>query len=347
MKMGNEIQNMLSKFSIEDMEKLKVLFSFMPQAEQKEIVTLRVFVEEYKNIIRNNRSSSYLKSVTISLGYLVEYFGAQKPISSIQLKDIEGFVIHLQRIVKKGYVVYFRNLKAAFNKAKDWKYISENHFLKVKLPKKQRVNPAYINSDQLSVISEKLNNRVVKDVTVFAFGTGMRLNEIVNLRWKNVNLATRIITVGDEDFTTKGRNQRYIPISDEALTSILSQRERKKAIPIGNSFVFSKPNGEPFTGDYFSKRFKRACKSAGIDKSIHFHSLRHSFASNLAQKGVNLYTIKELLGHSSITTTEIYSHLNMDSLKEAIETLNQPPPSPKSSPKGRGLFNKELKLIIK
>ncbi|MDP3150663.1 MAG: tyrosine-type recombinase/integrase [Ignavibacteria bacterium] len=327
--MGNEIQNMLSKFSIEDMEKLKVLFSIMPQTEQKEIVTLRVFVEEYKNIIRNNRSSSYLKSVTISLGYLVEYFGAQKPISSIQLKDIENFVIHLQRIVKKGYVVYFRNLKAAFNKAKDWKYISENHFLKVKLPKKQRVNPAYINGDQLAVISQQLaegNDNVVRDVAVFAFGTGMRLNEIVNLRWKNVNLATRIITVGDEDFTTKGRNQRYIPISDEALTSILSQRERKKAIPIGNSFVFSKPNGDPFTGDYFSKRFKRACKSAGIDKSIHFHSLRHSFASNLAQKGVSLYTIKELLGHSSITTTEIYSHLNMDSLKEAIETLNQPHP---------------------
>ena len=335
--MENDIQNMLSKFSIEDMEKLKVLFSIIPQAEQKEIVTLRVFVEEYKNIIRNNRSSSYLRSVTISLGYLVEYFGVQKPISSIQLKDIENFVIHLQHNIKKGYVVYFRNLKAAFNKAKDWKYISENHFLKVKLPKKQRVNPAYINNDQLAVISEKLNNRVVRDVTVFAFSTGMRLNEIVNLRWKNVNLATRIITVGDEDFTTKGRNQRYIPISDEAFELLV----RIKRVDIEetpsfilplikeekiNGFVFAKSNGEPFTGDYFSKRFKRACKAAEIDKSIHFHSLRHSFASNLAQKGVNLYTIKELLGHSSITTTEIYSHLNMDSLKEAIETLNGPHP---------------------
>jgi len=374
--MENDVQNMLSKFSIEDMEKLKVLFSIMPQTEQKEVVTLRVFVEEYKNIIRNNRSSSYLKSVTISLGYLTGYFGEQKPISSIQLKDVENFVIHLQRIVKRGYVVYFRNLKAAFNKAKDWKYISENHFLKVKLPKKQRVNPAYITSEQLAVISEQLaigsrqreegsppdgrasgqkaegNYNIVRDVMIFAFGTGMRLNEIVNLRWKNVNLATRIITVGDEDFTTKGRNQRYIPISDEALTSILSQRERKKAIPIGNSFVFSKPNGDPFTGDYYSKRFKRACKSAGIDKSIHFHSLRHSFASNLAQKGVNLYTIKELLGHSSITTTEIYSHLNMDSLKEAIETLNQPHPRQRRAGlnplliKERTFKKEELKLII-
>ena len=59
-----------------------------------------------------------------------------------------------------------------------------------------------------------------------------------------------------------------------------------------------------------------------MDKGFHFHSLRHSFASNLAQQGVSLYTIKELLGHSSISTTEIYSHLNMETLREAIMVLD-------------------------
>ena len=90
-------------------------------------------------------------------------------------------------------------------------------------------------------------------------------------------------------------------------------------------YVFCKGKGVKFTGDYFSKRFKSACIKAGIDKSIHFHSLRHSFASNLAQKGVSIYKIKELLGHSSISTTEIYSHLNLDSLREAIKTLDDSP----------------------
>jgi site-specific recombinase XerD len=157
-----------------------------------------------------------------------------------------------------------------------------------------------------------------------------------------VNLSTRIITVGDAEFTTKARNQRYIPICEEALTSILSQRERKNDTPrilrihpsqrgeLKSGFVFCKANGEAFTGDYVSKIFKKACKAAGIDKAIHFHSLRHSFASNLVQKGVSLYTIKELLGHSSISTTEVYAHLNMDSLKEAIRTFDQPLPHPKS-----------------
>jgi len=89
-----------------------------------------------------------------------------------------------------------------------------------------------------------------------------------------------------------------------------------------STYIFSKSDGKKFTGDYFSRRFKRVCRKAELDKSIHFHSLRHSFASNLVQKGVSLYTVKELLGHASISTTEIYSHLNMDSLREAVEKLD-------------------------
>ena len=146
------LNNILNQFSVDDIEKLKVLLSIMPNNEQKEIVTLRVFVEEYKNIIGHNRSTNYLNSVTISLNYLSDYFREQRAINSISLKDIESFLIYLQQKVKKGYVVYFRNLKAAFNKALDWKYIKENHFVKLKLPKKQRVHPVFIDEEQLEKI---------------------------------------------------------------------------------------------------------------------------------------------------------------------------------------------------
>ena len=106
-------------------------------------------------------------------------------------------------------------------------------------------------------------------------------------------------------------------------------------------YVFCKENGFPFSGNYVSKTFKNACRAVGIDEGIHLHNLRHSFASNLVQKGVSLYTIKALLGHSSITTTEIYSFLNMDSLKEAIEKFNSPHPD--LLPKGEG--GKQLQFI--
>jgi len=340
------LNNILDQFTTEDLEKLKVLFSIVPNSEQKKIITLRVFIEEYKNIISHNRSVNYFKSVSISLKHLTNYFTEQRSIGSITLKDVESFLIYLKQNVRpvartanrsgEGYAVYYRNLKAAFNKAVDWKYIKENHFIKIKLPKKQKTHPVYINSDQLSAISCQIENDVVRDFVSIAFYTGMRLNEIVNLTWKNVDLNSRIITVGDEEFETKGKNQRYIPISGEVLKALSNQLpEPPLVLPLGKGerncgYVFTKTNGQKYTGDYFSKRFKRACRAAGMDKAIHFHTLRHSFASNLAQKGVSLYTIKELLGHSSISTTEIYSHLNMDSLKEAISKFDEHQPHPKS-----------------
>lgn len=376
--MGNEMQNILNNYSLEDMEKFKILFSMMPQVEQKEIVTLRVFAEEYSSLIKQNRSASYYKSVGNSFKHLTDFFGIQKSIKSIELKEVENFLTHLQRKVAKGNRVYYRTLKAAFNKAIDWGYISDNYFKKVKLPKRQKVAPAYITSEQLAVISQQLaegsgqraegskqlaigswqkaedsrqqeegNSNVIVDVVISAFYTGMRLNELVNLTWKNVDLSARIITVGDESFTTKGRNQRYIPICDELFEVLVKiKMGNKKETPSFilplikvekiNGFVFAKGNGMRWTGDYISKKFKDACKAVGIDKGIHFHSLRHSFASNLAQKGVNLYTIKELLGHSSIATTEIYSHLNMDSLKEAINKLNGPHPRQRRAGHAKG-----------
>ena len=358
------ISNLLKKLSVKDVEKLKVLMSLTPEASEKEIVTLRVFAEEYKILIKNNRSSSYLRSITIALNHLLKYFGPQTAINNISLKDIESFIIFLQKQVKKGYRVYYRNLKAAFNKAKDWGYVNENYFTKIKLPKKQKLKPIFINSDELSEIIKKIDVNIVKDVVTFGFYTGMRLSEIVNLKWKNINLSAGTIMVGDEEFITKTRNQRFIPICDEVLEILISKikslnttgkdskgltKSKALILPVGSSYVFCKINGERFTGDYFSKGFKQACKAAGMDKELHFHSLRHSFASNLAQQGVSLYVIKELLGHSSISTTEIYSHLNMETLRDAISVLddcrldNKKTDSNKRNSKLRIIVNQKIK----
>ena len=359
-----ELSRLLNKLTIEDVEKLKVLMSLSSglradkstatadklDLSNKEVVTLRVFTEEYKSIVESNGSVSYLRSVNNAFNYLLEFFGPHKPINNISLKDAESFLIFLQKNVKKGYTVYYRNLKAAFNKALGWDYVRENYFKKIKLPRMQKLVPVFINSNELALIIKQIKIDVIREVVTVGFYTGMRLNEIVNMKWKNVNLNTRIITVGDEEFTTKGRKQRFIPICDETLE--IFSRRRKQGLrnhssshcyaeqgsknestnaviynlfkDSSSSYVFCKGNGEKFTGDYFSKRFKRACIAAGMDKSVHFHSLRHSFASNLAQQGVSLYVIKELLGHSSVSTTEIYSHLNLETLKEAISVLDGP-----------------------
>jgi len=324
--------NLLERFSVEDIEKVKLFLSLFQESSTNEAVTLRVFINEYSDLIKNSRSTAYYNSVISSLKHLTDYFGAQKILQTINMRDVESFVSYLQQKIKKGYRVYYRTLKAAFNKAIDWNYIKVNYFVKVKLPKKQKTQPAYINRDQLDEIVKGIENELVKDIVVFAFYTGMRLNEIMNLRWRNVNISSMVITVGDESFTTKGKNQRFIPISSEVL-EVLKKREKRNlicptniipinSINMNDEFVFVKENSNRITGDYVSKSFKRGCKASGAHNSIHFHSLRHSFASNLVQKGVPLYAVKELLGHSSISTTEIYSHLNMESLKDAIKKLD-------------------------
>ena len=343
------LQSLLGKLSVEDIEKLRALISFGKESiSNSEGVTLGAFAREYESFIKQTRSASYYNSVVLSFNHLDKFFsqrdckpGNQKIIHSITLKEIENFVAYLQQKVKpglllkgrtgEGYRVYVRTLKAAFNKAVEWGYVKENYFFRVKLPKKQKLNPAFIDKDQLLRITNQIDNQTVRDIVI----TGMRLNELLNLTWRNVNTDNKIITVGDEEFTTKGRNQRYIPISAEVM-EVLDRNKREKPNNksltvlniadrgIKNKYVFYKSNGIRFTGNYVSKCFKAACRAADIDKSIHFHSLRHSFASHLVQQGVSIYTIKELLGHSSISTTEIYSHLNIDTLKEAMSVLDEP-----------------------
>jgi site-specific recombinase XerD len=335
------VKGLLDKLSIEDVQKLSLLFNINKNDSVNSNVTLRVFCDEYKKLIKNNCSYNYYKSVEVALSHLSKFFSEQEFISSIKQKDIEVFLINLQRYAPNGYRVYFRTLKAAFNKAVDWNYISTNPFTKIKLQKRQTLKPKIISKNELEKILDVIEVPVVRDVVEFAYHTGMRLNEIVNLKWENVDSNNKLIAVGDDEFVTKGKKQRFVPMSRE-LEKVIKDRMQNLELKIENEkqkrkndysvislhrndkqkYVFGKESGNTFTGDYFSKRFKRACRAAGIDEGIHFHSLRHSFASNMARGGVSLYVIKELLGHSSIKTTEIYAHLDVESLREAVEKIN-------------------------
>ena len=189
----NEMSELFGKLSVGDIEKLKVLFSLSSTApNNNSTITLRVFCEEYKDFIKSNRTFSYYESVCSAIKHMENYFGLQRTISSLTFRDVEAFITHLQLHVRKGYRVYYRTLKAAFNKAVDWDYITENHFIKVKLPKKVRLNPVFITEADLEKILENIKTEVIKEVVTFAFYTGLRLNEIVNLRWCNVDLNKKV-----------------------------------------------------------------------------------------------------------------------------------------------------------
>ena len=315
------VQNIEKEFSLDDIDKLQqLLLSIKDQKKEKlnDSPTLEKFYDEYVNYVKITLSSSYLRSVKLSFKILMDDFGKDKKLPEISVKDAEDFKIRRIKTAPKGYAVYIRTIRAAFNIAVDWELIPSNPFGKIKFRKTQITKPLYLTENEFNKILPLTASPDLKNLFIFCFYTGIRLSEAVNLRWRNLNLKQKLLTIGDSEFTTKNARQRVIPLCGQVM-SVLKQNLVKNA----DSFVFSKSNGFPFRKEYVSKKFKDISRRAGLNEDIHFHSLRHSFASNLAMMGVPIVTIKDLLGHSSIVTTQIYSHSNVESLINAVSKFDK------------------------
>ncbi|MGE5352278.1 MAG: tyrosine-type recombinase/integrase [Chitinophagales bacterium] len=311
---------LLSGISSGEKDDIMKALTFIKDSRKDESMTLENFRREYLAFSQDNHADKYRRSIELSLKHLTEYFGGEKNLSEIKTKDVEKFEAALRKSAPKGFKVYHRNLKAAFNKAKNWEYISENPFDKIRLPKQQEFGPVYLNEEDLSRIIAAAKSDLLGDLFTFAFYTGCRVGEIVQIRWRSIDLESRIILVGDSELITKSRKQRMVPICEE-LSHVLINLKLRGSKEEG--YVFCKSNGFPFTPEYVSKKFKAICREIGLDEKVHFHGLRHSFASNLVQRGVSIFTVKELLGHSSVSVTERYSHINTESLKNAINVFNK------------------------
>jgi site-specific recombinase XerD len=130
---------------------------------------------------------------------------------------------------------------------------------------------------------------------------------LLALRWNDIDFTSKVILVrNSETFTTKSRKNRIVPMSEE-LFRVLG--ERKERIRFECEIVFHNKYGGKLLETTVSHYFKLYVIDAGINGKLHFHSLRHSFASALVMSGVSLYAVQKLLGHTTSKTTEIYSHL--------------------------------------
>ena len=279
-------------------------------------LTLSQFKDEYAKFIKENYSKKYLTSVELSFRSLTSYINKDIYLSDLNNIMMEKFLLNVFSKSKYAANLYCRTLKAAMNKAITWNYISKNPFKGIKLPKIPKKYPTFILEKELNIIIDSIKERDIKDVITLAFFTGMRLSEIINLCWSAVDLKSGIITVqNNETFTTKSKRERIIPMH-ERVRLVLCNRPRRDS----DRYVFAKC-GILYLQEFISKKFKKSLLQAGLSNELHFHSLRHSFASNLVQKGISLYVVKELLGHESINTTQIYSHLQNESLVNAISVL--------------------------
>jgi integrase/recombinase XerD len=299
-------------------------------------ITLQIFIDEYKSYVEKNRAIKTYKGVELVCKHLMSYFSPLKAIQTISIRDAEKFLDFLKKKAPLGVYNYLRILRAMFNKGVQWNYLRENIWERVTLPKVQQGKPTFVTEEQLEIILKNAESEVVKDVITIAFYTGCRLSEVTQLSFQDINLNANLITIGSKSFQSKGRKIRYIPIHPK-VKEILIKRFPVKIIKVNNKptpliplqggdkqgrhFVFCKPNGYPFTGDYFSKRFKRACRKAGIDESIHFHCLRHGSITKMILSGSPLPVVQRIAGHSNIQTTMRYTHVDIESMRDAINRL--------------------------
>ena len=304
-----------------DLESFRKVMALIPGTVTETSMTLLTLRKEDEEYVQYNYGEKYLSSIKLTYNHLLKYFSPARTINTITVKDAELFIRSIRKNAPSGYWVYLRNIRAGFNRAISWGYLKENVFVKVKAEKKQRNKPAVINEAELEAICSYIQNGTIASAIHFDFYTGLRVGELVNLKWENVNLDKRMMTVGDHSFTTKGKKQRFVPLCEKAI-GVLEVRCKREDVKSKKQFVFAKDNGFRFTTDCLSKNFKRACRAAGVDERVHLHSVRASFATYLAEKGANAFQLKELLGHSSISVSQIYCAVNVDSLREAINKFN-------------------------
>jgi integrase len=308
-------------------------------------ITLQVFINEYQAFVEKNRAEKTYKGVLLVCKHLLSYFSPLKSVQTISIKDAEQLLDFLKRKAPLGVYNYLRVMKAMFNKGVQWNYLRENVFEKVKLPKVQQGKPTFVTEEQLEIILQNTEIETVRDVITTAFFSGCRLGELINLTWQDVKLNENLLIIGNKDYQTKGRKQRVVPIHPKVKEILLKKVESKKykvereptpSVPLQGGdkpvtifklsggdkykrgYVFCKSNGFPFTGDYFSKRFKRACRKAGLDEGIHFHCLRHGAATKMILNGAPLPSVQKIMGHANIQTTMIYTHPDLESLRDAI-----------------------------
>ena len=213
--------------------------------------------------------------------------------------------------------IELRALRAALNTALRWGLIERNPFARLKLVSVPEATPSFFSREDFQKLISFIKEEWLKEVVIFAVLTGMRRGEITNLRWQDVDLTRKILTIqSSPTFKTKNGKRRVIPISDTALYILSAKKDRDIS-----EYVFTL-NAAKISEGWLTHAFKKAVYDVRLkDDRLHFHSLRHTFASWLVQDGVSIYAVKELLGHSNVRTTEVYSHLTGSVLHAEVNKI--------------------------
>jgi len=283
----------------------------------------KAFLQLEKSLSPNS-VEAYLRDVTKLKEYL-EIKGQNLSPEQIDLKLLETFV---RWIAEMGFTATSQSriisgIRAFYKFLLIEDILNKNPAELLEAPRTARILPDTLNRDDVIKLIEandlsKPEGERNKAVIETLYGCGLRVSELVNLRISNLHFDIGFIKI-----IGKGSKERWVPVGEMAMNQINTyirfvrdQQEVKKG---NEDIVFLNRRGSKLSRVMIFNVVKQLAKLAGIQKTISPHTLRHSFATHLVEGGADLRAVQEMLGHESITTTEIYTHLDRRYLRETIE----------------------------
>lgn len=283
------------------------------------------YKEEFENYLRaermlsKNTQEAYINDILQFSSYI------KKDITLSISSDIIGFLNALRRegvssnsLARKlsSLRIFFRFLTAEGIIKKDPSEIVET-------PKIERKIPLVLDAHEIEKIIDATDNSILgirdRACLELLYGSGLRISELLSLRVEDIFLKDGFIRV-----LGKGDKERIVPIGSKGIKALIDYLERSRAVLAKNKtpILFLSKNGKKMSRMGFWKKLKFYLTKAGIDKDITPHTFRHSFATHLLEGGADLRVVQMLLGHSDISTTQIYTHIDREYLKETIKSFH-------------------------
>ncbi|MBP9854916.1 MAG: site-specific integrase [Candidatus Omnitrophica bacterium] len=286
--------------------------------EEKETadISFKEFSLRYIDMhIKLHNKNHYGQKGTVQL--LINHFNDQR-LNEIDRCAIQSFMAKRIKEIKPSSVNReISMLSSMYNRAIEWGvYKGSNPAKGIKKLPENNQRTRWLTRDEQSRLLNQCHG-LTKVIVLIALNSGMRWREIINLKWKQsqnsnyIDLQNEVFFIHESQ--SKSKKSRYIPMAK-------SVKEILKNVSRGTSeYIFlNNKTGKPFGSIKFS--YKKALRMAEI-KDFTFHDLRHTFASNLVMKGVDLYVVQKLLGHATINMTQRYAHLHPHQFRDAIRKL--------------------------
>ncbi len=290
--------------------KRKLLHGHILSLEKTESqIKFAKFMEEYlQHCVAHKKPSTVIRD-EYSLNKLKDYIGHTTPLKSVTVKMLDDFFsILLLKHKPSGVAITFRHLQAAFNQAVKWGYLIKNPFeLATKIKVERRIPRYYSTAEIKKILEEIRSDQDFHDLIIVYLCTGLRRSELFHLEATDVDFSNKLINIKESK-----TGNRIAYFSDNVATILKRRCENNPSGRLWQNW------NHP---DRITHRWVRLMKKLKMRGRL--HDLRHSFASHLREVGFDLKTIAELMGHSDISTTMIYTHLSQPHLQTAVSKLEE------------------------